>query len=177
MKAQRILMVVLVLILGLGSLSAPVNAQADVMEANKATFTRIIDEAWNAGNLDAVNEIVAPDFVAHTPNGDIETADGLRNLVIGNLRGAMSDLHMEIDLLIAEADWVGSRVTMTGTFDGVFLTSQGPIQSNGQPVVLTFNNIDRFENGQFVEEWTAFDTLAFLTQLGAIPMPEGAPGD
>jgi hypothetical protein len=37
-------------------------------EANKALVRRLIDEVWNGGNLDAANELIAPDYVRNAPN-------------------------------------------------------------------------------------------------------------
>ena len=36
-------------------------------EANKAIAQRLIEEAWNAGNLDVLEELVAQDHVEHDP--------------------------------------------------------------------------------------------------------------
>ena len=34
--------------------------------------------------------------------------------------------------------------------------------------------ISRLENGKIVEEWTTWDTLGMLVQLGAVPSPAQA---
>ena len=39
----------------------------DQLEANKALVRRLYEEGFNQGNLDVVDELVAPDVVTHDP--------------------------------------------------------------------------------------------------------------
>lgn len=39
----------------------------DTLESNKALVRRLYEEGFNEGNLDVVDELVAPDVVAHDP--------------------------------------------------------------------------------------------------------------
>jgi hypothetical protein len=41
--------------------------------------------------------------------------------------------------------------------------------ATGNEMGVPFINIMRIENGLNVEEWDAFDTLSFMTQIGAVP--------
>jgi predicted SnoaL-like aldol condensation-catalyzing enzyme len=36
-------------------------------EENKALVRRIVDEAWNRGKLEVINEAFAPDYHEHNP--------------------------------------------------------------------------------------------------------------
>src|SRR6266498_329677 len=38
-------------------------------EQNKANYRRFIEEAWNKGNLDIIEEIASPGVVFHSPPG------------------------------------------------------------------------------------------------------------
>jgi predicted SnoaL-like aldol condensation-catalyzing enzyme len=40
---------------------------ADMSEQNKALVRRIVDEVWNRGNLEVVDETFAPDYTEHNP--------------------------------------------------------------------------------------------------------------
>ena len=42
---------------------------------------------------------------------------------------------------------------------------------SGKKVAVPGLQIDRFSGGKIVEEWTYFDLLGMLQQLGAIPAP------
>jgi predicted ester cyclase len=45
------------------------------------------------------------------------------------------------------------------------------IAPTGKQVAVAGLTISRVENGRVVEEWTNWDTLGMLQQLGAIPAP------
>ena len=75
-----------------------------------------------------------------------------------------------VDEQIAEGDsrrdpWTG-RGTHTGELAGIAPT--------GKDVTVSGLTISRFEGGKVVEEWTTWDTLGMLVQLGAIPEPARA---
>ena len=83
-------------------------------EANKAIVQRYQD-ALNANNLEALDEIVAPDL--HTPDmlpgfpSGLEGAKRIHEVTLA----AWPDFHVAIEDLIAEGDLVAARITMTGT--------------------------------------------------------------
>lgn len=78
---------------------------------------------------------------------------------------AFPDAKVNIDLQIAEGEYVCTYVTFNGTHKGEF---QGFPASN-KKVKLTTSTIDRIVNGKIVEEWTEFDQMSMLQQIGAIP--------
>jgi hypothetical protein len=72
--------------------------------------------------------------------------------------------------MLAEGDRVVTRWTARGTHRGELMG----IPPTGKPVTMTGITINRLEGGKVVEDWTVFDQLGLLQQLGAIPAP-GAP--
>jgi predicted ester cyclase len=60
---------------------------------------------------------------------------------------------------------VVTRGTFGGTHSGEFFGHA----ATGNDQSVPFINIMRIENGLNAEEWDAFDTLSFMTQIGAIP--------
>ena len=44
-------------------------ARAEVEEENKAILRRAHDEVWSLGNVEVVDELYAPDYVAHWTSG------------------------------------------------------------------------------------------------------------
>ncbi len=55
-------------------------------EKNEALVRRSVDEIWNQGSLDAVDEICAPDFVGHNlPTGLPSDAGGFKQAVPYNI--------------------------------------------------------------------------------------------
>ena len=77
-------------------------SSVSVAEANIATFKRAIDEGWNRGNLEAIDELFAPDFVEHQA-GIAPGRDGVKGS-IQVLRTAFPDLHLTFEDVIAEGD-------------------------------------------------------------------------
>jgi predicted SnoaL-like aldol condensation-catalyzing enzyme len=78
-----------------------------VLEENKAVVRRFYEEVENQGNLDLIDELIAPDFkdvFNSSIHGPVRGRDGMRNLVT-KLR-EMDGFHIQIDDLIAEGDKV-----------------------------------------------------------------------
>ena len=75
-----------------------------------------------------------------------------------------------MDDQFAEADKVATRWTGRGTHTGEI----AGIAPTGKDVTVTGLTISRFAGGKVVEEWTTWDTLGMLVQLGVIPAPARA---
>ena len=123
--------------------------------------------AWNAQDLDAAEELLAPEFVRHDANlPDVVGPQAERQLIAGNL-AAFPDLHFEIEQLIAEGDLVAARYRVQGTHQGDFLGIPG----TGRPVTIQAVESYRLAGGKLAEQWVVMDALGLLQQLGAVPGP------
>src|SRR4051812_30497360 len=85
-------------------------------ESNKLLVQRFIAEVWNAGNLDAADELVHEDY--SIPGIGKGPAAVKHNASV--YRKAFPDLEWRIDQMIAEGDWVAIRVMQIGTHLGMF---------------------------------------------------------
>ena len=127
---------------------------------------RLIDEVYNKGQVEVLDEIIGPGYVgidAALPE-PIRGAAGERVLVTA-YRDAFPDLQITVDDMIASGDRVVTRWTARGTHRGELWG----IEPTGKEVTITGIGIDRVEDGRIVEAWSNWDTLGFLQQLGAIP--------
>lgn len=129
-------------------------------------------DAWNTGEFDILDEIVAPDAVDHdryNPNA----SDGLEGTkrTVAMYRDAFPDLAFTIDDVIAEGDKVVVRWTATGTHQGEIMG----VPASGNKSTVSGIGIDRFEDGKIVEAWNAWDTLGLMQNIGAIPEEQAAP--
>jgi len=124
-------------------------------ELNKAAALAVF-KVWSTGELDRLDDIVAPDVVHHDPH-DPHALEGLAGMkrTIARSRELTPDLTLKVEDQIAEADRVATRWTATMTRDGRRLT-------------LTGITIDRFEQGKIVEAWRSMDRLGLLQQTGAL---------
>jgi steroid delta-isomerase-like uncharacterized protein len=140
-------------------------------EQNKAISRRLVEEAFNEGKLEVVDELVASDFVNHDPSSpeDLRGPEGLKAF-IRSYRSAFPDIHVRIEDQIAQGDKVVSRWSGSGTQKGELLG----MPASGKQARVTGITIDRLEGGKIIESWNNWDTLGMLQQLGAIPEPARA---
>jgi steroid delta-isomerase-like uncharacterized protein len=135
-------------------------------EQNKATLRRWIEEGWNKGNVNLVDELYAANLVQHDPNSPVPVASSAAlKAYVGVYRSAFPDLHFTIDDLLAEGDKVLWRFTSHGTHRGAL----GPLPPTGKAGTVTGMALFRFENGKVAEVWVNVDILGLLQQLGAVP--------
>jgi steroid delta-isomerase-like uncharacterized protein len=139
-------------------------------EENKAIARRFF-ELWEKGDLDALEEVLAPDSVDHdpyNPHGQEGLEGGKKTIAM--YRAAFPDTSFTIDDQVADGDKVVTRWTATGTHEGELMG----VPPTGTKSSVTGITIDRIENGKIVEGWTSWDTLGLMRNIGAIPDQEPA---
>jgi steroid delta-isomerase-like uncharacterized protein len=136
-------------------------------EANKALMRREIEEVWNEHNLDAVDELFAPDFVNHnSPPGMPNGREGLKASV-GMFFSAFPDLKVTSDFDLAEGDKVVTHTTVVGTHTGELMG----IPATGKRMNITSIAIARIAGGKIAELWIESDQMGMMQQLGVVPTP------
>ena len=76
-------------------------------------------DAVTSGNLDALDDILAPGFVDHDPGDYPGTREGVKAF-FRDFRSAFPDLDLEIVQMHATDDWVVFRYNASGTHTGEF---------------------------------------------------------
>jgi len=141
-------------------------------QANIEASRRVIEEAFNKGNLDVFDEVCADGFVDHDPLMGDQDVEGVKRSIAG-YREAFPDLTLTIEDVMACDDKVVMRWRGEGTFQNEFMGLQ-PTGEKGDPVQGI--GIDRFDDdGKVVESWGQWDTLTLLRNIGAIPSEAPAP--
>ena len=131
-------------------------------EELKATIKRIIEEAWNNGNLDVLDELYAVDFVRHRPPfPDIEGLDAHKQRV-SVVRSAYPDHKTIIHDIIVDGDKVALWYTWEGTHTGEGLS----LPPTGKPVKVAGCDVYHMVDGKVVEEWDHEGFLSLFQQLG-----------
>jgi len=135
----------------------PTPAQAQAIE-------RYSIEVWGKGNLDAIDDIFASDYVRHGPTLEGGTTDGAKGLkdLVTVYRTAMSDLQVPVENMAGDGETVLTCWSATGTNDGELLG----LPPTGKSCDVIGFWMHRFEDGKIVEEWATWDTHGFLEQLG-----------
>ena len=133
-------------------------------EENKALIRRLVDEVYNDNDLDVLDELVAQDIINHSAVPEHQHGiEGFRH-VNEWVRAAFSDVHYEIEDMIAEGDMVACRITVSGTQDGEF---------QGNPPTGKRFSVDHVHwhclaDGKLVERWAVRDDLGAAQQLGLL---------
>jgi uncharacterized protein len=125
---------------------------------------RAVLEVWSTGDVDRLDEIVAPDVVHHDPY-DRYASDGLEGMkrAIVAYRRAFPDVTFTVEDQVAEGDEVVTRWRSVGTHLGS-LMGETP---TGKVVKLGGMVIERFEAGKIVEAWRNWDVEALVRQIAA----------
>lgn len=90
--------------------------------------------------------------------------------VVGMYRGmfeSIDGLHIELHDVAEIGDQLWARCTVSGTHSGELFGVAG----TGRPISQGVMTVLRFVDAHCVERWSVADTLAVLTQIGAITMP------
>ncbi len=119
-------------------------------------------EAINAGDLDALDEVMSPDVVDHDPAPDQPAGTQGFKEFFTTMRTAFPDLHVDVEHLVADDENVAFAYRITGTHQGEF---QG-IAPTGQRVDARGMQISRFVDGRITERWGSSDEAGIIKQLG-----------
>ena len=130
------------------------------VEANKAQTMEIINNGWNRGDMEALDTLIATDFVNHTSDNPREGRDGFKAR-IQTIRTAFPDWELIAEDMIGEGDDVVTRFRAGGTHRGRF----ADIEPTGRRVAVMGIAIDRVIGGKRVESWVVWDMQGLLHQL------------
>jgi steroid delta-isomerase-like uncharacterized protein len=136
-------------------------------EKNKEVARKLFENAWDEGDLSAVDECIAEDFYEHDTIGEEEPlgVEGKKKN-IRKFRDAFSDFEVAVeDLFAAEGNKVVIRFRVNGTHTGDFVG----VSPTGESWEGMGIEIVRFEDGKMVESWANFDALGMLQQLDVVP--------
>jgi steroid delta-isomerase-like uncharacterized protein len=133
------------------------------VEENEAIAAAFIERVANQGDLTAVEQYYAADYVEHDvlPPGVSPGLEGMKQL-FGRFRAAFPDLRYDVEDVVADGDKVVQRVTGHGTMRGPLFG----LPATGKPASWSEIHISRFAGGMVVEHWSVTDQLGMLEQLG-----------
>ena len=135
----------------------------ETTDANKRSIRRYLDEAWNTGNLDVIDEVMAPGYVRYMATGRLDR-EAQKQRIAGFRRG-LPDLRIDVEQMVAEGDLVAFRIQVHGTHMGPLLG----VAPTNKPFTITATDVVRMENGAAVEHWGNMDEAGLLRQLGVLP--------
>jgi steroid delta-isomerase-like uncharacterized protein len=157
--------------------SSEASAQAAAAAVDIADVSRrLVEEPFNTGGFELVDQFIAADCVIH----DSAMPAELRNMraaeqlkrITAMYRAAFPDVRVTVDDVIAAGDRVALRWHGEGTHRGD-LMGLAPTGVRGS---VTGMDIFLWKDGKVAENWSEWDNLGLARQLGAAP-PEGSFGE
>ena len=132
------------------------------LDENKKLAMSTAQEIVSGRRLDLIPEIIHPDYTYRGQAGfTAKGPDGYR-AVVETFQAAFSDLRSDIQVAIAEGDWVSMMFEVTGKNDGIFLGHP----ATGRQVTIRGIINCRISDHKVIEQVEMFDYVGLLQQLG-----------
>ena len=135
---------------------------------------RWFDDLFTRGDLDVVDELVAPDLVAHGQGG-MEDTRGRENFRewLRWYTSTFTEREWAVHDVISEGEKAVARYSGWATYRGGLLG----IPSEDQRVLETGILILQLRDGTVREVWSEMSDLQLVMQLGALPRAERGEGE
>lgn len=134
---------------------------------------RHVEECWNQGKIEVIDEIYSEDFVLRSlwPNPNLPGGQGDREgakLALQRWLGSFPDMHFSTDHIVADDEKVITVHTCTAT------DSEGFMGRPPTNVNFAVNGIliHQMADGKITHIWTMFDMLGILQAVGVAPKPD-----
>ena len=134
--------------------------------ADNKEIGRRFFERFDRRDFDGIAELLAPDDVVHLPGSPPLDSAAHRQQAQAFV-AAFPDAYHVIDDQLADAENVVTRVTFCGTQTGDLMG----IPATHRRVAIGAISWFRIADGLIAEEWTHFDRLGMMVQLGVAPGP------
>ena len=133
-----------------------------LQDQNKATAKRAFEEILGRGRYQLTEQLYSRDFINHGIHSNSSLEED--QAALKSWHAAFPDVVIVPEKLIAEDDlvtiyWI-ARGTNTGTGNG--------LPATGKKAELAGITIWRIVDGKIKEEWSAFDQLSMMRQLGLL---------
>jgi predicted ester cyclase len=133
-----------------------------------ARAREFVDRVFNGQDGERAREFFTPDITLHALT--VGTVTGVDEVVpiLAGFVGALSDIHAEVQDVIASNDLVALRQVVKARHTGNLLG----IPATGDPVQWDAVDIYRInDTGKISEQWAFEDFAAILSQVGGVKLP------
>ena len=137
-------------------------------QRNEEVCRRWFQEVWNEGRLGTVDELMAPEGVAHDVTGKDVDLRGPAEFkrAAQAMRAAFSDMRLEMLDIITSESKAAMRLNVTLTHTGAL----GDLPPTGKRVSTEVMCLVHLRDGQIIEGWNYWD-------IGAVLEAAAAPAD
>jgi predicted ester cyclase len=129
--------------------------------SNTETTRVALEQVCARGDMALAPDCYAEDFADHFASTEYHGLEGVRKST-ELYRTLFPDLRFEVAEQVAEGDRVANRWILTGT-------------NRGRSVRLWGITLSHLRDGRIVEDWTGFDSLELVRQLGVLRTVLAAP--
>jgi ketosteroid isomerase-like protein len=125
------------------------NTQTDIEtpDSRKAVFRRLVD-IYATGNLAALEEVIASNYVGHASAGDRDFEGFRQSIQYFHGLFIYDEKSFEVNDQFVEGEKVATR-----------MTARVRVRATGEPVTLIGINLARIVGGKIVEEWNTWEQL------------------
>lgn len=120
---------------------------SDSPESRKAVFRRLV-EIYATGNLSALDEVIAPNYVGHASAGDRDSEGFRQSILYFHSLFIYGEDSFEVNDQFVDGEKVATR-----------MTAHVRTRATGEPVTLIGINLARIVDGKIVEEWNTWEQL------------------
>ncbi len=133
---------------------------------NEQVVLRFFEEFCNGRRGEVADEIIAPDYVSHGPQAPPATGPDEVRARVGLYQEAVAG-HWDVKEIFSVGDRVVARWVGSGRHEGELMG----VAPTGAPIEVDAISLFRIADGKITEEWTVWDALGLLQQVGAVPVP------
>jgi steroid delta-isomerase-like uncharacterized protein len=134
-----------------------------VNDERRAEIERVWVAAWDKGDVDALDGLMAADYRRHGSDGRPLDLAGFKASITAT-RSAFPDLVTTIDEIVVEGDRAAIRWHSTGTHEASLLG----VPATGRRVEVSGATFAHFDGDRIAEEHVTWDPRALLAALGVI---------
>lgn len=123
---------------------------------NETLCYKWMQEVWNKGRRDTIDELLTADVIAHglAPDGPLLGPESFK-FFYDDFRKQFTNIYIDVHDVIAQDDMECVLSTVTGTH----IPSGTPIKFTGQCLL-------RVKDGRIAEAWNHYDFMTMWGQLG-----------
>ena len=134
-------------------------------EGLEAIARRWIEEGWQQGRADMVDELHDPDFIDHDSAGRASDREGFKEGII-QLYTAFPDLNSVIEDLVI--DTATAKVAVRWTANGTHQRAFMGVPPTGKRIAFQGIEIIRIKDGLILERWGEWNGIELLEQFGGL---------
>lgn len=133
------------------------------VESRRTLIQRVWAEAWNLGEVDALDELHSSDYLRRSGESHPQDLSAFKASILAT-RSAFPDLTTTLDEIVLEGDRAAIRWHSSGTHKGPLMG----VPATNRRVQVSGATFARFDGDQIAEEVVTWDPRALLSVLGII---------